>query len=102
MGADEGSIKLVLNRSNAAHERISAGNVEDTFGRPIFAKVPNDYRNVTAALDLGRPIQDGAPKSPARLAIQDLAKRIADTEDRPTAIRTGLFGRILGKKTAAT
>lgn len=102
MGAEEGAIKLILNRSNAAHERISAGNVEETFGQPIFAKIPNDYRNVTAALDLGRPIQDGAPKSPARLAIQDLAKKIADTEDRPTETRTGLFGRILGKKTAAT
>lgn len=102
MGAEEGAIKLVLNRHNAAHERISAGNVEETFGQPIFAKIPNDYRNVTAALDLGRPIQDSAPKSSARLAIQDLARKIANAEDRKTEVRTGIFSRILGKKAAVT
>ncbi|MFQ5491308.1 MAG: CpaE family protein [Phycisphaerae bacterium] len=101
MGADENAVKLVLNRANAAHERISAGNVEETFGQPIFAKIPNDYRNVTAALDLGRPIQDGAPKSSARLAIQELAKRIATPQDSNSNAPKGLFQRFLGKKTAA-
>lgn len=77
MGAREDTIDIVLNRCNANFERISPKEVESHFGRPIFAMVPNDYRQVQNAIDLGHPIVADAPASAARLAIREMARKIA-------------------------
>lgn len=76
-GANEERIDLVLNRCNANFERIKPHEVEKHFGRPVFAIVPNDYKHIGSARDLGHPIMTDAPHIPARLAIQDMARRLA-------------------------
>jgi len=76
LGADEERIELVLNRCNPKMERISQAEVEKQFRRPVFAAVPNDYKRIGTARDLGQSIQDDAPNSPARVAIHKLAKRL--------------------------
>lgn len=76
-GVEEERISLILNRCNAEHERIRPEEVANHFGKPIFAIIPNDYKRVTAARDLGHPILVAAAKSPARLAIQNIAQQIA-------------------------
>ena len=105
MGAYEDKIELVINRSKADHERISVPDVEESFGRPVFAMIPNDYRSVAAALDLGHPILADAPSSPARIAIHEMAAKIAkeSTNECPASVRRkGLFARLLGKKETLT
>ncbi len=102
MGADERAIEILLNRCRAEHQRVTAEDVEQHFHRPIFAMVPNDYRRVTAALDFGHPIMADAPNSPARLAIHELAKVIAQDNrtgegNISTPASTGLFKRWWGK-----
>ena len=102
MGADGDKIEIVLNRCRAEHQRISPDDVEQHFQRPVFAMVPNDYRRVTAALDFGHPMMADAPNSPARMAIHELAQRIAGdgrTGHAPaaaTATPKGLLKRWLG------
>ncbi len=98
MGAKEDSVELVLNRFKADHERISTKDVEQQFSRPVYAKIPNDYRSVAASLDLGYPIQAESPDSPARVAINELARKIATVDQQPSASaeRRGLFKRLLG------
>lgn len=102
MGAEEGNIEIVLNRCRAEHQRVSPEDVEQHFRRPIFAMIPNDYRRVTAALDFGHPIMADAPNSPARLAIHELAKAIAqdkrtgDGTTTTTSTEKGLFKRWWG------
>ncbi len=76
-GVNEDHIEFVLNRCNAEHERIKPEEVEKHFGRPVFATIPNDYKRVTASRDLGHPILTAAPNSSARLAIQNLAQKLA-------------------------
>ncbi len=110
MGAEEENIEIVLNRCRAEHQRVSPEDVEQHFRRPVFALIPNDYRRVTAALDFGHPIMADSPNSPARLAIHELAKTIA--QDRRTredgvlpAPSKGLFRRWWGgskQQTTAT
>ena len=94
MGADEDRLSVVLNRSNANFERIKAEEVEKHFGRPIFAVIPNDYKHIGTSRDLGHPIVSDAPNSPARRAIQEIARRLASKhlseENLPTS--GGLFG----------
>ena len=102
MGAEEDRIELVLNRYNADHERVRVEDVERHFGRPVFAKIPNDYLQVMTALDFGHPIQANAPTSPARVAIQEMAKKIAgefrsgDAVASKGSSKKGLFQRIWG------
>jgi pilus assembly protein CpaE len=96
MGASEDRIDIVLNRVKSTFERITPEDVENHFGRPPIAMIPNDYHRVQSALDFGHPIGTDAPDTPARVAIQKLARRIAgEVVDQPPA--TGIFNRILGR-----
>ena len=99
MDTDEDRIEIVLNRCKANFERITPEEVETHFGRPVFALIPNDYRRVQTALDFGHPIVADAPNSPARVAIQEMARRLAgEVSDvgLPTA-SSGLFGKFWKK-----
>jgi pilus assembly protein CpaE len=101
VGAREDQVQIVLNRFKADHERISSHDVEKHFGRPVFAKIPNDYRRVMAALDLGRPILTNAPTSPARVAIQEMARKCAADiapPDEDDEKHSGLLGRLWRRK----
>jgi pilus assembly protein CpaE len=102
MDTDEDRIEIVLNRCKANYERISPEEVESHFGRPVFAMIPNDYRRVQSALDFGQPIVTDSPSSPVRLALQEMARRIA-TEDTPETLgkanSEGLFGKLWKRKT---
>jgi pilus assembly protein CpaE len=101
MGADARKVELVLNRWKAEHGRVTEADIAKQFDRPVFGKIPNDYRRVMASLDLGQPIQAEAPNSPARVGIHDLAVKIAGQGDAPpqeAANKAGLLGRFLKKK----
>lgn len=102
MNIAEEKVELVLNRCKADFERITPSDVERQFGRRIFAKIPNDYRRVGASLDLGQPILTDSPKSPARLAIHEMARKIANEpeSDEPASAqrKKGLLGRLWGRK----
>ncbi len=104
IGADR--IEYVLNRYSGDHELIKPEEAEKHFGRKIYSIIPNDYRRVTTSRDLGHPILASAPSSPARLAIQELARRlVAEASGQPPSApqkppRRGLLG--LFRRTART
>jgi pilus assembly protein CpaE len=101
MNVAEDNLQIVLNRYKAEFERITLADVEQHFARPVFALIPNDYRRVRASLDLGQPILADSPKSPARLAINEMARKIASesrSHDFEGADRKGFFGRLWNKK----
>jgi Flp pilus assembly CpaE family ATPase len=103
LGIEEGRIELVLNRAQTEHERIRPDEVEKLFGRPVFASIPNDYKHITASRDLGHPILATAPQSPARHAIEGLARTLAQSGNpaqAPPAKRRGFLG-IFARKTPA-
>lgn len=78
MGAPKESIHIVLNRCKSVYERITPDDVTAHFGKEVFAAIPNDYRSVQAALDLGHPIMAESPDTPSRRAIEQMARRIVD------------------------
>jgi pilus assembly protein CpaE len=94
IGANDDHIEFVVNRSNASFERITLAEATQHLGKPIFAAVPNDYRRVTAARDLGHPIMSNSPNSPARLAIQDLARKFIGAA-QPAADEASANGGLL-------
>jgi MinD-like ATPase involved in chromosome partitioning or flagellar assembly len=59
--------------------------------------IPNDYRRVQSSLDLGHPIVTDAPTSPARVAIQEMAKKLASDrlgDERTLAAPSGFLGKL--------
>lgn len=97
MGAEECNIEIVLNRCNASFERITEDEVSEHFKKPVFASIPNDYRSIQASLDLGHPVAADARNSPARTAIQEMARKLSgSTAERSTQQQAsgGLFGRL--------
>ncbi|HOW71155.1 MAG TPA: response regulator [Phycisphaerae bacterium] len=76
MSIPKDAIDLVLNRCDSAFERITIEDVEAKLGRPVYARIPNDYKNVCAARDHGRMLMAHCPTSRARHAIVDIAKRL--------------------------
>jgi pilus assembly protein CpaE len=97
MGTGEGCVQIVLNRCNANFERITPDEVAAHFGQPIFAMIPNDYRRVQSSLDLGHPIVTDAPTSPARVAIQEMAQKLASDrlgDERMPAATSGFLGKL--------
>jgi len=106
MGASDENVAVVVNRFKASYERINQEEVESHFNRPVFALIPNDYKRMQSSMDLGQPVMQDAPNSPARLAIQEMAKKIAghDAGKAPAApapaAPAGLFGK-LWKRTVA-
>jgi pilus assembly protein CpaE len=94
-GIEAERVELVLNRCAAHHERLKVDEVEKHFGRAAFATIPNDYKRITQSRDLGHPILATAPNSPARLAIQAIARRVATAhlgEDKIVGARGGFLG----------
>lgn len=79
-GADPDHIHFVLNRDCAEFGLIKPADMERHLGRPVFARIPNDYKRLGAARDLGHPIMTDAPESPARQAIRQMAKRLLGEE----------------------
>lgn len=77
LGANEEHIEVVLNRCKANYERVTPQEVEKHFGRPVFAMIPNDYKRIGASRDLGHSLMANAPNSPARLAIEKMARALA-------------------------
>jgi pilus assembly protein CpaE len=77
MGTPENAVNLVLNRWKAEHSRVSVEDVERHFRKPLFARIPNDYKSVQTALDLGHSVLACDPDSPARMAIKEMAIEVA-------------------------
>jgi len=95
MGAGEDAIEIVVNRCTANYGRITPGEVEEHFGRPVFAMIPNDYQQVQSAIDLGHPIVTDAPASDARLAIREMARSIANVDSDQSHSGNGSSGGFL-------
>ena len=100
MNADEDRIEVVLNRCNANFERITPDEVEAHFKRPVFAMVPNDYRRIQTSLDLGQPVMHDSPNGPAKLAIQEMARKLSGDhggDELTPAASSGLWNKIWGR-----
>lgn len=98
IGVENKQIDVIVNRSQASHERLTIAEVEKHIQRPVFAQIPNDYKRVTESRDLGHPIVHGAPNSPARLAIQQIARKLLGATESQQKHGGGLFKKLLGRR----
>jgi pilus assembly protein CpaE len=74
-------VRLVLNR-RTDQESITAAQLEDTLGLPVFASISNDYATVSQAINMGKPLCGGAvPEGRAGRDLANLARLLVPTEE---------------------
>jgi pilus assembly protein CpaE len=98
-GIPEDRVEIVVNRWDSSARRVEMKDIEDMFGKPVYATVPNDYQFVARSLDLGRPIAALDRNNPVRSSIRKVARRIvADPAEKTKAggklAKKGLLSRL--------
>lgn len=69
-------IKVIANRGGSLDNEISIQRAEETIGRPIFYRIPNDARTMMASRNNGVPLLEFAPKSKLFTSIQGLVDSV--------------------------
>ncbi|MEK6674698.1 MAG: hypothetical protein AABZ47_03480 [Planctomycetota bacterium] len=69
-------IEFIVNRFDQSTKGVQLNDLAETFQKPIYATVPNDYQFVARCLDLGRPVAAVDRSSAVRVAIRKFARRI--------------------------
>ena len=93
LGLPADRIIPVLNRYER-NNNFGLGDVERVLALESIAVVPNDFKNLNRAANLGVPIAEHAPKSPATQAIQKLAETLGGKRHPENQ---GMFGPLLTK-----
>lgn len=90
--------KLVCNRIGRESAHLCIEHVEATLNMKVFHQIPDDWKAVSAAVNMGVPLAESAPKSRTRQAIRELAMQFVDPqsaeENAAERGRAGLLGRI--------
>ncbi len=74
-------VRLVLNRRTDSGG-ITAAQLEDTLGLPVFASVTNDYAAVSQAINMGKPLCGGAvPEGRAGRDLAALARLLVPSQE---------------------
>jgi pilus assembly protein CpaE len=74
-------VRLVLNR-RTDQGAITAAQLKDTLGLPVFASIANDYATVSQAINMGKPLCGGAvPEGKAGRDLAVLARLLVPTEE---------------------
>ncbi len=74
-------IEYVVNRYNGKFHSVEVATLEEKIGKKVLGVVPNHYKSLSAAADLGQPVSQG---NPVRKAISDIAVILCGGRNRPT------------------
>lgn len=69
-------VKVIANRVGSDENEIAIPRAEETIGRPIFCRIPNDSRTMMASRNNGIPLLEHAPKSRLYGAVQAMTEAI--------------------------
>ena len=93
LGQSVDRIIPILNRYERTNDFV-LGDVERVLALNSIKIIPNDYKSIRMAANLGVPIAEYAPRSPATQAIQKLAETLSGKR-HPT--NQGMLGKFLSK-----
>jgi pilus assembly protein CpaE len=99
LGYGEEKVSVVVNR----HESAGMITVEDAaklLERPAFARLPNDYRAASSAIDTGKPVVEQAPTSALGRAFVGMSAKLGGVavgvSQNGVGRATGRLGQLLG------
>ncbi len=92
-------VRLVVNRVSKKPGVVTIDKLGEALRRPVFAEIPTDWFTVSQSINLGVPLAMHAPTSKARLAIRDVAVRLATEVQSANdeARRPGVMGWLKGR-----
>jgi len=82
-------VKIVVNRAGLENGQITLKKAQDTIGKEVFWRLPNDYRTMIDVRNNGVPLIVQAPKAPITLSIVDLAEAISSDKKGQSADQSG-------------
>lgn len=91
-GLETAKVKPVISRERSGLD-VSSKQVKDTLGLPVFWATPNDYTSTVSAINQGRPLMSGAPRSKLMASVRGLAEKLSTkgkivlTRPRPSLLR---------------
>ena len=90
---DDEKIVLVVNRCD---RRVGSKpkELQQAFGRPVAAFVPNDFETVMNSVDAGLPVAETAEKSAVVAALQELAISLVGGDAQQQLSTTGIFRKL--------
>ena len=89
--------KLICNRVGRESAHLEIGHVEETLKREVLHQIPDDWKTVSSAINMGMPLAEYAPKAKVRASIRELAAILADSEaemSETVSDKGGLFKKI--------
>lgn len=90
---------LICNRVERDSNNLEIGHVEETLKKEVAHQLPDDWKTVSTAINMGVSLKEYSAKSRIRLAVRELARRIAEPESTGSAgengNKGGLFSRLL-------
>jgi pilus assembly protein CpaE len=94
-GVDPERVEAVINRAQSNGKRKKGKELASYVSCPVHTRVPNEYSRVQTSLDRGI-IADMEKDSAVRLAIMEIAGRIAGISLEDRHPRRGLLRKLLG------
>ncbi len=77
--------RLVCNRVGRDSGHLAIEHVENTLNMKVIHQIPDDWKTMSAAINIGVPLIECAPKSRVRASIRDLAEQLYRVVDDPAA-----------------
>lgn len=95
---------FVCNRMGRDSAHLEIEQVEAILNRKMFAAISDDWRSVSASVNIGQPLKMHNERSKVRQEIHELAQRLHNPEAfaAQNAARNGLIGRLFGKSAEAS
>jgi pilus assembly protein CpaE len=100
LGHQNGRVRLIANRFSKS-DPVTEKDCEDFVGRPVEARIPNDYATSATCLSQGIPVLEIAPGSALNRAFQRLGRELQGwcgiecVEENPDASFTGRLRRLV-------
>lgn len=90
LGIETERSRIVLNRWHKGDEEVLKG-IQKDINRPVFARIPNDFRKASASINLGTPLLENAQNNGLSARYRQIAAQIAGVDAGP-AEKKGAFG----------
>lgn len=81
-GLSHDVLEFVVNRYRKGYHNLTIEALEERIGKKVLGIVPNNYKALFIANDVGQPISD---RDPVRRSIQEIAARICGIEPRKSS-----------------